>query len=420
MQHIIINNYREIMKIIDDFFLKKYTRKSIPEFQDNYNKDLFNFACKIYKRGFTSFQNNQYNNFITTTPDFFSKIEFERYISNLSEFKCFFILDENFIKKNILLLNYIEKERYLIFSSTENTKKIETVISLIEQIPDDCKVIVAIGGGIIHDIIGFIAGLLNIKFYYIPSTFLAAIDACIGGKTGVNYSPYGKNQIGLFSQAEKIICVPEYFFTLHFEEILCGLVEAIKHSWIFGEFNNDYTSIINIYNKKYCIDDFLFITKKNILYKSYIVNKDPFELNDIRSALNMGHTFAHILEALAEDSIIHNLPHGIAVAHGLNFVFNLNFLEKPIETKKVINLIFDITNKYPIRIQKIISIEKIKDILIQDKKNENSDHCKLSLPKYSHFSLMDVQKSYLPVLHDFPLEKISNQMFNYIFKTETK
>ena len=309
MKHLIVENCQDLIRILDDFFLKGYSRKSEPDCLSSYNRDIFELACQIYKRGFLNFRNSQLECHSIPVPSILEKGEFEIFFANLSVENYFFIIDENLFQKQLSLQKLIQKNNFLLYFPQESTKNIETVTRFLKSIPENTKTLFALGGGITLDIAGFVAGLLKIKIFYLPSSLLASVDAGIGGKTGVNFFPYGKNQVGLFYEAEKLFCVPEYFLSLSFDEIVCGLVEAVKHSWIFGEFSNDLEFILRIYHNQASKKDYSFLVGKSILYKSFIVNQDPFESKDIRTSLNLGHTLAHVLEALGEEETIQKLPH---------------------------------------------------------------------------------------------------------------
>lgn len=414
MKHLIVENIQELTLILNDFFSKGYSRKSEPNYLSSYNQKVFELACQIYKRGFLNLRQVQTGNHIIPLPSILDKNSFESFFETLPFENYFFIIDENLFQKQPSLQKLIQKNQFLVYQPQETTKSIETVTYFCKSIPENIQIIFALGGGITLDIVGFVAGLLDVKVFYLPSTLLASVDAGIGGKTGVNFFPYGKNQVGLFYEAEKLFCVPEYFLSLPFEDIICGLVEAIKHSWIFGEFTNDHDFILRIYRNKASIEDYSFLVKKNILYKSFIVNQDPFESKDIRTALNLGHTLAHLLEALGEEGFISYFPHGIAVAHGLSFILKSSLIELPNEVKDITSLIHELINKYPIQCHKKLSQNEIEKYLIQDKKNELKNQCSLSLPTYGHFSLSNKQPTYLPVTQNFSLSYISNLMIEYI------
>ncbi len=266
------------------------------------------------------------------------------------------------------------------------------------------------GGGITLDIGGFIAGLLHLPVSYVPTTLLAAVDAAIGGKTGVNFMPYGKNQIGLFYEAHSFQFVPEYLDTLPQEEKLCGVVEALKHSYLFGEFETDKIILDKIILNTASHEELAQIVNKNIQYKTQIVNLDPQEKNGIRASLNFGHTFAHVLEALVELEYIEKIPHGIAVAHGILFLMDLELINK----NNIYAYTKELITNYPILLKKRPTEELIRKLLSQDKKNNHDKICTLSLPEYGIFSFNINAKK---VTKEFPIEELSDKILQQLLST---
>ncbi|WGL60406.1 hypothetical protein QEJ31_02150 [Pigmentibacter sp. JX0631] len=416
MDHILPQNYSEILIMLNEFFLKGFSRKSKPEYNLKDSRELFDFVCKIYKRGFV-LQNNELNtNISIQIPTIINEFDLLKTLDSLDKNKVYFFVDKNFYEKQNNISDYLKDKNFLVYSPEETTKSLETVNSWIKILPNNTELLFVMGGGIILDIVGFVAGLLNVKVNYLSTTLLASVDAGIGGKTGVNFYPFGKNQVGLFYAAEKIFCNPEYFQSLSFENIVCGLVEAIKQSWIFGEFANDYEAIQKIYHRKNSNTEFKYLVAKNIGYKSQIVNLDLLETKDIRSSLNFGHTLAHIIEALGEEKYLQTLPHGIAVAHGLHFLVESNFISISSQHEKMYEIILDIVKRYPIKTVKNISLEDIEKYLMQDKKNEDTGQCLLSLPRYGHFSLDKNTFVDAPITQKYKLTDLSDLIFKYIHK----
>ena len=289
----------------------------------------------------------------------------------------FFLVDENFIKHHPIINNYFS------YLPSESSKNLSTIIEIIKYIPENTKSIFVMGGGITLDIGGFIAGLLNLPVHYLPTTLLSAVDAAVGGKTGVNFSPYGKNQIGLFYESNSLYFDAEFLSTLSLKEKLCGVVEAAKHSYLFGEFSSDKSILNKIIDNTISNEELTHFVNKNFQYKSRVVQLDPQEKNGIRANLNFGHTLAHVLEALAEEEYIENIPHGIAVAHGIKFLFDTGLISEKDDFLEFINKILI---NYPITLQKHIPSEVIHRLLSQDKKNTLQEKCTLSLPQYGCFT----------------------------------
>lgn len=414
MNHLLITKFNELDLILKTFFANNLSRKDNPQNHENFNADVFNLAKKIYKRGFISDSidnscEHKFGEFF-----YYNENEFLLFIHSLLNESVFFVIDQNVVKNFTGLTRILSNFNYFIFEASEKNKSLENVCSIMNSIPNGCKKIIAIGGGILLDLAGFISGLLQLEIYYVPTTLLAAIDAGLGGKTGVNFFPFGKNLIGLFKEAEAYIYAPFFFHTLSSPQILCGLVEALKHAWIFGELNNDIKLIHKIYKNNYSFDELKLLIEKNIQYKTQVVQNDFYETKDIRSALNLGHTFAHVLEVLSEENIINPLPHGIAVAHGINFLISNKLLTIPNFVPAFESLLAEIVNDYPVKKNKTVSTHFLKTILSQDKKNDDKEMCNLSLPNYGHFKLGNVIDNAIPVTYKHSLDNIVKCFENYI------
>jgi 3-dehydroquinate synthase len=392
VQTLFVQKKTQLKKILTHFFEKKLTRHHVPtkhllceQKPDKQNDLVFELACRVYKRGF-----------LHTLPlapqDFCAHIHiyeeknFEDFLETQQMHTSFLIVDFNFFQKHFWLKRILKNFPSALLLPTENTKNIDTVSQLLKKIPQATTHLFVLGGGLTLDVGGFVAALLSLQLSFIPTTVLGAVDAAIGGKTGVNFFPYGKNQVGLFYHAHNIFCVLEYFHTLPTPERDSGLCEALKHSWIFGEFSENKDVFERLFLGKWSLEDLRVVVLKNFSYKSFVVSLDPFETKNIRVALNFGHTVGHVLEALAkEEGCLQDLPHGIAVAHGMFFLFQENIV--PQENIEFVHFLKKIVQKYPVVILAKINLECVQKYLCQDKKNEHHLTCRLSVPPYGFFSL---------------------------------
>lgn len=198
----------------------------------------------------------------------------------------------------------------------EKSKTLETAAGIYEKLLDleiDRKdFILAIGGGVVCDLAGYVAStyLRGVRFGFIASTLLAQVDAAIGGKNGVNLKGY-KNIIGVIRQPEFVICDLNLLNTLERKEYIGGLAEVIKYGAIMDKGMFDYceTHIGEILSKDpEILDEMVFRSASN---KCLLVQEDEYE-NGERMKLNFGHTFAHALEKIT------GITHGEAVAIGMN------------------------------------------------------------------------------------------------------
>jgi 3-dehydroquinate synthase len=200
------------------------------------------------------------------------------------------------------------------FESGETNKTPETLISILNFLAGNkvtrSDFIIALGGGIAGDVAGFAAGiyLRGIKYVQVPTTFLAAVDSSVGGKTAVNLDA-GKNLAGLFFQPDAVICDPETFETLDDVTFADGVFEAVKHGFILDE---AFFRKLSGKTRAEYMDDIVEIIARNVEIKGKIVEADEFEHGQ-RQLLNFGHTAAHAIEKCTN----HAVSHGQAVAAGM-------------------------------------------------------------------------------------------------------
>ncbi|MDX1521522.1 MAG: 3-dehydroquinate synthase [Anaerolineae bacterium] len=191
----------------------------------------------------------------------------------------------------------------------EQFKTLETVTGLydafIEARLDRRSPVLALGGGVLGDTVGFAAAsfLRGVPFVQIPTTLLAMVDASVGGKTGVDL-PQGKNLVGAFKQPELVAIDPAVLNTLPAAEFRSGLAEVVKHGII-----NDAALFEALENDTY---EMRWLLERAITVKVEVVRDDPFERGR-RAVLNLGHTFGHAFEQLSN----FEMRHGEGVAIGL-------------------------------------------------------------------------------------------------------
>jgi 3-dehydroquinate synthase len=190
--------------------------------------------------------------------------------------------------------------------------------------------VIAVGGGIVGDVAGFVAAtyLRGVPFIQIPTTLLAMVDASVGGKTGVNFplpgSPgepdvgaaadaaLGKNLIGAFWQPRAVVIDPETLRTLPERHLRCGLAECVKHgilrdASLFDFIDANAAAILALEQQVLTT-----LIERSVAIKARIVEADEREAG-VRALLNLGHTFAHAIEPIVEL----DLHHGEAVAIGM-------------------------------------------------------------------------------------------------------
>jgi 3-dehydroquinate synthase len=194
--------------------------------------------------------------------------------------------------------------------------------SLLELQPERKTTLIALGGGVIGDITGFAASILlrGVPFIQIPTTLLAQVDSSVGGKTGIN-THKGKNLVGSFYQPQRVLIDTSVLKTLPEREMKSGYAEIVKYGLINQP---DFFAWLVANGSKLLSQDtdaLAHAIHVSCASKAEIVSKDEKE-SGIRALLNLGHTFAHALEA--ETGFGHVLLHGEAVAIGMVMAFTVS------------------------------------------------------------------------------------------------
>ena len=279
----------------------------------------------------------------------------------LEPFRSIFaVIDQN-IPVNAQLMDVLNAKKAIIkyITPSEETKTLETVMNicswLLENGADRDAMILAVGGGITTDMAGFAACIYKrgVRFGYVPTTLLSQVDAAIGGKTGVNFEKY-KNILGIIRQPAFTYICPQLLESLPKRDFLSGAAELLKTFMIedngnyqkaadlFFDIQSEFHLEVMMYGKdeKTQWRELLKKHRKTLTgliaaaanIKAGVVSRDQFEKGE-RRKLNLGHTFAHAIETLAqregqlqseasgqeafEQHFPSGVTHGEAVAMGL-------------------------------------------------------------------------------------------------------
>jgi 3-dehydroquinate synthase len=220
------------------------------------------------------------------------------------------------------------KTQTIVLAAGEGTKSYTGLEKLTSELlktgAERGGLIVALGGGVIGDLVGFAAGVLKrgTDFAQIPTTFLAQVDSSVGGKTAINVRE-GKNLVGMFHQPRVVIADVGVLATLPKRELLAGYAEAVKYG-VLGD--ADFFAWLETNSAKALNGDenaLTHIVSQSCQMKSAIVARDERETGE-RALLNLGHTFGHALEAATGFS--DRLLHGEGVAVGTILALKLSEL----------------------------------------------------------------------------------------------
>ena len=197
--------------------------------------------------------------------------------------------------------------------------------------------VVALGGGVIGDLVGFATAILKrgCGFIQMPTTLLAQVDSSVGGKTGIN-AHAGKNLIGAFHQPRLVLVDPQVLDTLPLRQVRSGYAEVVKYGLIddpaffaWCEANGAALLAGDAAAREYAI-------AHAVAAKARIVGEDEFETTGARALLNLGHTFGHALEA--EAGFSDRLLHGEAVAAGCELAFSFSAQQRDCPDGDVLRL----------------------------------------------------------------------------------
>lgn len=219
------------------------------------------------------------------------------------------------------------------FEQGEENKSFKTYKDILSFLIDKSftrsDVIVAVGGGVVGDLSGFVAStyMRGIDFYNIPTTLLSQVDSSIGGKTAIDFEGV-KNIIGAFYQPKKVLIDSTTLLTLDNRLLSAGLAESIKMA---ATFNKYLFELIKYSNN--LIDNIDEIIVESLKIKKYVVENDPYEKN-LRRVLNFGHTIGHGIEA----SLNGKLYHGECVALGMLYFSSDEVKEELVKVLEKYNL----------------------------------------------------------------------------------
>lgn len=237
-------------------------------------------------------------------------------VAEISPVSVHIITDEN-VEREVLPSLNLPYQRIVVKAGDEH-KDINSLSyiwsALIAQGATRHSMVINIGGGVVTDMGGFAAASYKrgIRFVNVPTTLLSAVDAAVGGKTGINFDGY-KNEIGAFAPAVAVVISTILFRTLPHEELLSGYAEMIKHGLLSSD--KDYAELLGFDILNADMDSLLPLLEKSVKVKERIVEEDPKE-HGIRRALNLGHTAGHAFEGMALERGC-PVPHGYAVAYGM-------------------------------------------------------------------------------------------------------
>ena len=263
------------------------------------------------------------------------------------------------------------------------------------------SLLVALGGGVIGDITGFVAAsyLRGIPYIQIPTTLLAQIDSSIGGKTGVNLST-GKNLVGAFYQPQAVFIDPNLLNTLPKKELESGFYESLKFGIISDPKLYELVIIQAIKFSSHQNISLYKIICRSAEIKAFIVTKDERE-SHARMALNFGHTLGHAIESA---SAYRKFTHGQAIGHGMILATQIAKQLEKISAGEAEKIQNDISHMAPLPRLSNLRWQSICRHMLSDKKFIDN-RLKFILPR---------KIGKVEIVEDIPLGVIKTIVRNYL------
>lgn len=263
-------------------------------------------------------------------------------------------------------------------------KTIEAASDIWKQLSDKGatrqSVLVNIGGGMVTDLGGFVAATFKrgIRFINVPTSILGAVDAAVGGKTGVNFAGL-KNEVGAFVDADTVIITTEFINTLPKQELLSGYAEMLKHGLLDDKATLAALLNYDITNARLQEDPdkLLALVQTSVGVKSGIVESDPKE-EGARKALNLGHTIGHAFESLAMERQS-PIAHGYAVAWGLVAELILSNMKMGFPSDVLHQFAAFVKDNYSALALSCDDYPRLLELMSHDKKNATPDAINFTL-----------------------------------------
>ena len=223
------------------------------------------------------------------------------------------VTDENVAKFHLEKIQSEFGAKVATIPAGEEHKNLQTISFLwkafLENGLDRKSTVIAVGGGVVTDVVGFAAStyMRGINWIAVPTTLLSMADASLGGKTGFDL-PEGKNLIGAFYPPKLVLADPEFLKTLPEREFISGMAEVTKHGIVSDPELFDLCGRGLDWVKEHLEE----IIRRGMAVKIEVIEEDPYE-KGFRAALNLGHTIGHAVELVSR----FNLRHGEAIAIGM-------------------------------------------------------------------------------------------------------
>jgi 3-dehydroquinate synthase len=300
--------------------------------------------------------------------------ELQKIVKKYPEGKVFLLTDQTAAGFCIPIIQPVINEfkiKQVAISSGEENKTIQSIGMVWDFLSnngaDRKSLLINLGGGMLTDLGGFAASTFKrgMDFVNIPTTLLAQVDASLGGKTGFNFNGL-KNEIGVFNEPNSVLINTNFLKTIDHENFLSGYAEMLKHGLIKSQ--EHWNELLNFNIDDIDYDLLQEIIAHSVAIKEWHVLNDLTEQN-IRKALNFGHTIGHAFESYAMKTG-RPILHGYAVVYGMIAELYLSAKKCGLKIKKLNSISTWLLSKYgKFEIQES-DFEALYQLMTHDKKNE--------------------------------------------------
>lgn len=297
----------------------------------------------------------------------------------------FFLVDENTRKLCLPLLmedDFFGKVTVIEIKANDDHKSLESLASVWTSLQKNGatrkSLMINLGGGMVTDLGGFAASTFKrgMEYVNVPTTLLGAVDAAVGGKTGINFGGL-KNEIGVINSSKSVVINADFFRTLDAENLRSGYAEMIKHGLISNVEIWKHILSFDLDNVDYNRLSELLL--ESISVKEKVVEIDPTE-KGLRKVLNFGHTVGHAFESYAME-IGKPVLHGYAVAWGMISELYLSYKLLGFPKEALSTAVRMIKENYGALPIKCDIYDHLYDLMTHDKKNEGDGRILFSLLK---------------------------------------
>jgi len=311
------------------------------------------------------------------TVRFINANEAKEQISNIVQLngdKHFVFIDKEVAE--IYGCEFFDKQDLLTLTAEEDNKVLDVATILLDKLQEKNftkkELFLSVGGGITQDISAFGRAVYKrgINWVYFPTTLLAMGDSCIGAKSCLNYG-HVKNQLGLFSAPKEVYINIDFLNSLDKRDVLSGYGEIIKLAIVGGSKSLSIFSDLIAPQGEDKLKNIDQLIKLSLLVKKSVIEIDEFEDN-IRRALNYGHTVGHAIEPLTD----YKIPHGIAVSIGVvvENLISAEYGQLPLNDAIYINnMVLSFIDELSLSYLQDISVDAIVENMKRDKKTMNTD-----------------------------------------------